>query len=292
MIIVTGANGQLGRMVTERLLERVPAREIGVSVRDVDAAQDLGAKGVRVRMGDFTGPATLAHAFEGASKVLIVSTDSTGETAVRHHRTAVEAAAKAGAQRILYTSHMGSTPSSPFPPMPDHAATEEALRQSGVPFTSLRNGFYASSAVMLISAALETGVLAAPEDGPVAWTAHTDLADAAVLALSGETLTDAAPDGLTPALTGPEAIDMAGIADILTRLTGRPIRRVVVSDADYRARLLSAGLPEHAADMLVGLFAASRDGDFAPADPTLADLLGRPTVRMEDYLKSALAPAR
>ncbi|MFG2583496.1 NAD(P)H-binding protein [Streptomyces malaysiensis] len=292
MIIVTGANGQLGRMVTERLLERVPAREIGVSVRDVDAAQDLGAKGVRVRMGDFTGPATLAHAFEGASKVLIVSTDSTGETAVRHHRTAVEAAAKAGAQRILYTSHMGSNPSSPFPPMPDHAATEEALRQSGVPFTSLRNGFYASSAVMLISAALETGVLAAPEDGPVAWTAHTDLADAAVLALTGETLTGAALDGLTPALTGPEAIDMAGIADILTRLMGRPIRRVVVSDADYRARLLSAGLSEHAADMLVGLFAASRDGDFAPADPTLADLLGRPTVRMEDYLKSALAPAR
>ncbi|MFD0653210.1 NAD(P)H-binding protein [Streptomyces malaysiensis subsp. malaysiensis] len=128
MIIVTGANGQLGRMVTERLLERVPAREIGVSVRDVDAAQDLGAKGVRIRMGDFTGPATLTHAFEGASKVLIVSTDSTGETAVRHHRTAVEAAAKAGAQRILYTSHMGSNPSSPFPRCP---TTPPPRRRSG-----------------------------------------------------------------------------------------------------------------------------------------------------------------
>ncbi|MBP8538767.1 NAD(P)H-binding protein [Streptomyces sp. MK37H] len=287
MIIVTGANGQLGRMVAERLLERVPAEEIGVSVRDVESARDLGARGVRVRRGDFADPDTLPHAFEGASKVLIVSTDTTGETAVRGHRAAIAAAAEAGAKRILYTSHMGANPSSRFAPMPDHAATEEALRQSGVPFTSLRNGFYTSSAVMLVRGALETGVLAVPEDGPVAWTAHADLADAAVLALTGEVL-----DGLSPALTGPEVIDMAGIAEILTRLTGRPIRRVVVSDDDYRAQLVTHGVPESSADLLVGLFAASRDGDFAPVDPTLADLLGRPAVRVEDYLKSALTPPR
>ncbi|MEU7364009.1 NAD(P)H-binding protein [Streptomyces hygroscopicus] len=284
MIIVTGANGRLGRMVTERLLAHLPAEEIGVSVRDVERARDLGARGVRVREGDFTDPERLAHAFEGASRVLIVSTDSTGETAVRHHRTAVEAAAAAGAERVLYTSHMGSSPSSPFPPMPDHAATEEALQRSGVPFTSLRNGFYAASAVMLVGAALETGVLAVPEDGPVAWTTHADLADAAVLALTGEVL-----DGLTPPLTGPEAIDMAGIAEILTRLTGRPIRRVVVSDADYRAQLLSHGVPEHAADLLVGLFAASRQGEFAPAGPALAELLGRPTTPLADVLEEMAA---
>ncbi|MFJ1990185.1 NmrA family NAD(P)-binding protein [Streptomyces asiaticus] len=287
MIIVTGANGQLGRMVAERLLEAVPAEQIGVSVRDVAAARDLGARGVRVRRGDFADPDTLPHAFEGASKVLIVSTSTTGEAAVRGHRTAVAAAAAAGAERILYTSHMGASPSSRFAPMPDHAATEEALRQSGVPFTSLRNGFYVSSAVELVRGALETGVLAVPEDGPVAWTAHADLADAAVLALTGEVL-----DGLSPALTGPEVIDMAGIAEILTRLTGRPIRRVVVSDDEYRARLVTHGVPEPSAEMLVGLFAASRDGDFAPVDPTLADVLGRPVVRVEDYLKSAVMTPR
>ncbi|WP_413806537.1 NAD(P)H-binding protein [Streptomyces sp. OE57] len=287
MIIVTGANGRLGRMVAERLLEAVPAEEIGVSVRDAEAARDLGARGVRVRRGDFADPDTLPHAFEGASKILIVSTGTTGEAAVRGHRTAIAAAAAAGAKRILYTSHMGASPCSPFVPMPDHAATEEALRQSGVPFTSLRNGFYVSSAVELVRGALETGVLAVPEDGPVAWTAHADLADAAVLALTGEIL-----DGLSPALTGPEEIDMAGIAKILTRLTGRPIRRVVVSDDEYRARLVSHGVPEPSADLLVGLFAAARAGDFAPVDPTLADLLGRPTVRVEDYLKSALTTPR
>ncbi|WP_445520028.1 NmrA family NAD(P)-binding protein [Streptomyces sp. NEAU-174] len=287
MIIVTGANGQLGRMVAERLLEAVPAEEIGVSVRDVAAARDLGARGVRVRQGDFADPDTLPHAFEGASKVLIVSTSTTGEAAVRCHRAAITAAAAAGAERILYTSHMGASPSSPFAPMPDHAATEEALRRSGVPFTSLRNGFYVSSAVQLVRGALETGVLAVPEDGPVAWTAHADLADAAVLALTGEVL-----DGLSPALTGPEVIDMAGIAEILTRLTGRQIRRVVVSDDEYRAQLVTHGVPEPSAEMLVGLFAASREGDFAPVDPTLADVLGRPVVRVEDYLKSAVTTPR
>jgi NAD(P)H dehydrogenase (quinone) len=106
-----------------------------VSVRDPEKARGLQERGIRVRRGDFTDPASLAHAFEDASQVLIVSADATGETAVRQHRTAIEAAKAAGARRILYTSHMGANPSSPFPPMPDHAAAEKALRESGVPYT-------------------------------------------------------------------------------------------------------------------------------------------------------------
>lgn len=281
MIVVTGANGQLGRLVIERLLERVPADEIGVSVRDPERAREFGERGVRVRRGDFTDPATLGHAFEGASKVLIVSMDRAGAEAARHHRAAIEAAAAAGAKRILYTSHMGANPASPFRPMRDHAAAEAVLRDCGVPFTSLRNGFYATSAVMLLGDALQTGELITPEDGPVAWTTHADLADAAALALTEEGL-----DGVTPPLTGPEAIDMAGIAVIATQVTGRPVRRIVVSDADYRDGLLTRGLPEAAADMLVGLFAASRQGEFEPADPTLARLLRRPAVPFAELLRA------
>lgn len=278
MIIVTGANGPFGRAVVDRLLARVPADQVGVSVRDPEKAQGLG---VRVRRGDFGDPASLAHAFEGATKVLVVSTDSTGETAVQHHRTAIEAAA--GAKRVLYTSHMGVNPSSPFAPMRDHAATEAALAATGGPFTALRNGFYASSAVLMIGDALETGELVAPADGPVAWTTHADLAEAAAIALTEEGL-----DGPTPPLTGAEAIDLAGIAEIVTRLTGRTIRRVVVSDADYRARMVGHGVPEWRADLLTGLFVASRRGEFAPADPALAGLLGRPPVALADFLKTAL----
>lgn len=285
MIIVTGASGQLGRGITERLLGRVPAAEIGVSVRDPEQARDLEKQGVRVRQGDFADPASLAHAFEGASQVLIISANETGGDAVRMHAAAIGAAKAAGARRILYTSHMGSSPASLFLPMLDHAATEAALQDSGVAFTSLRNGFYATTTLQLLRGALQTGELAAPEDGPVSWTSHPDLAEAAAIALTGDDL-----DGLTPALTAREAIDQAGVAAIASELTGRPIRRVVVTDAGYQASLVAHGVPESAAVMLTGMFAASRAGEFARVDPALAGLIGRPPMSLRDFLRPAIAP--
>jgi uncharacterized protein YbjT (DUF2867 family) len=216
MIIVSGANGKLGRAVVERLLDRVTPERIGVCVRDPERARELAERGVRVRRGDFADAAGLEHAFEAASRVLIVSVDALGEEALRLHRTAIDMAGKAGAERIVYTSHMGSNPASLFAPMPDHAATEAALERSGVRFTSLRNGFYATTALMLLSTALHTGELAVPQDGPVSWTSHGDLAEAAAIALTEDVL-----DGVTPALTGAEAIDMTGLAALASELTGR-----------------------------------------------------------------------
>jgi NAD(P)H dehydrogenase (quinone) len=282
MIVITGATGRLGRLVVDQLLARVPADQVGVSVRDPGKARDLQARGVRVRRGDFEAPETLVSAFEGAAQVLLVSVSTAGETAVESHRTAIDAAVAAGAERVLYTSHMGADPSSAFAPMSDHAATEDVLRDRGVAFTSLRNGFYADTAGMLLSQsrAVETGELALPEDGPVAWTTHADLAEAAALALTGNSL-----DGVTPALTAAEAVDMAGLAALASEMTGRPITRVVVSDADYRAGLLGHGVPDAAADMLLGMFAASRRGDFAGTDPTLAHVLGRRPTPVRDTLE-------
>ena len=229
MIVVTGATGQLGSAVVDRLLERVPAERIGISVRDPRKAVGLAERGVRVRHGDFDDAASLAEAFEGAEQVLLVSASATGEAALRRHRTAIEAARKADVGRIVYTSHMGANPASPFAPMPDHATTEVMLAESGLAFTALRNGFYASSGVMLLGQALRTGEVAAPEDGPVSWTAHADLAEAAAIVL-----TERSVDGPTAALTGATALDLAGIAAVASEVTGRPIRRTVVSDAQYR----------------------------------------------------------
>ncbi|NEA21447.1 SDR family oxidoreductase [Actinomadura bangladeshensis] len=284
MIIVTGGSGQLGRGTVERLLERIPAERIGVSVRDVEKAKDLADRGVRVRYGDFAEPAGLAYAFEGASQVLIVSANSIGQDLLRLHRNAIDAAKAAGARRILYTSHMGANPSSVFPPMSDHAATEEMLRASGVPFTSLRNGFYASTTLALVGAALHSGELAVPEDGPVSWTAHADLAEATAITLAEETF-----DGITPGLTGGDAIDMAGVAALTAELAGRPIKHVVVPDAEFRAGVIARGVPEFAADMLVDMFAASRQGEFATVDPTLGRMLNRPPTPLQDVLKAALS---
>jgi NAD(P)H dehydrogenase (quinone) len=285
MIVLTGATGQLGRGIAEQLLARVPATQVGVSVRNPEQARRLYERGVRVRMGDFDDAASLRHAFDGASQVLIVSVDTTGEAALRQHRTAIEAARAAGARRILYTSHMGANPASPFPPMPDHAATEAMLQASRVAFTALRNGLYAASGLMLMGRALETGKLVAPEDGAASWTAHADLAEAAAIALTDE----GRFDGPTPSLTGSAALDLAGIAAIASELTGRPIARVTVSDEEYRAGLIAHGVPEPRADLLVGLFAASRRGEFSAVDPTLEGILGRPPVSMHDVLRTSLS---
>jgi NAD(P)H dehydrogenase (quinone) len=280
MIIVTGATGQLGHAVVERLLERLPAGQIAVSVRDPGRAQDLAERGVAVRRGDFGEPSGLAGAFAGASQVLIVS----GPADPAPHRAAIEAAGAAHAKRILYTSHMGANPLSRFQPMPAHAETEQDLRASGIPFTSLRNGFYATSAIRLLAGALHTGRLAVPEDGPVSWTAHADLAEAAAIALTREGLLD----GITPALTGPEALDFTGLAAIASELTGREITRVTVSDDEFTASLVSRGVPEAGATMLLGMFAASRDGEFAAVDPALAGLLGREPVTFREVLAATL----
>lgn len=285
MIVITGANGKLGRAITTRLLDQVPADLVGISVREPAQSVELAERGVRVRRGDFADAASLAVAFEGGSQVLIVSAGATGDTAVRLNRTAIQAAKEAGVERILYTSHMAASTNSLFAPMPTHAASEQALQESGVSFTALRNGFYTSTVLRLLGDAAQTGELALPEDGPVSWTAHADLADAAVAALTGTEL-----DGVTPSLTAAEARDMSDVAAIVSELVGRQVRRRTVSDEEYRTQLIAQGVPGPAADFSLGMFRASRRGEFAEIDPTLTQVLGRPSTSVRDVLRDALTP--
>ncbi|MFF0344056.1 SDR family oxidoreductase [Kribbella sp. NPDC004875] len=280
MIVVTGATGRFGRAVVEGLASRVPAEQLGVSVRDPERAADLDARGLRVRRGDFDDPDSLANAFEGARQVLIVS----GPADPAPHQVAIDAAKTAGAERILYTSHQAANLDSLFIATRGHAATEQDLVNSGVPFTALRNGFYASTTVFMLRAALESGELVLPADGPFSWTAHQDLVDAAVVALTEP----GRLDGITPALTGPESLDYADVAAIATEVTGRKITRVTVPDEEWKRMALSAGMPEFVADLTLGIFAAARRGEFAVVDPALPTLLGRRATPLRDVLAAEL----
>jgi len=271
MYVITGATGQLGSQIVARLLERVPAESVGVSVRDASRATGLAERGVRVREGDFTAPATLQHAFEGAQQVLVVSAAIRGAGAVAANQAAIDAARAAGAERILYTSHQAASKDSLFPAQLTHAATEEHLVGTGVPFTALRNGFYASTLDFMVGGARETGQISAPADGPVSWTAHADLAEVAAVALTEEGVLD----GITPALTAAEMLDLEAVAAILSDLTGRTITRVVVDDDEWKATAVGRGMPPAAADFTLGIYRAARRGEFAVVDPTLETLVGQ-----------------
>ncbi|MFC0052289.1 SDR family oxidoreductase [Streptomyces actinomycinicus] len=275
----------IGRRTVERLLERVPADRVGVSVRDPRKARDLAGRGVRVRQGSFDDPASLVHSFEGAEQLLLLFFDRTGPECVSGHRAAIDAAVKAGVGRILYTSQMGAAHDSHFQACRDHARTEDLLRATGLPWTALRNGFYASSALQLLQSTRHTGDIALPADGPVAWTGHDDLAEATAAILTEE----ARFDGPTPPLTGPAALDFDTIAQIAAQTTGRPFTRTVVPDDTFREQVLAHGAPAPIADLMLSIFVAARNGEFTAVDPTLAELIGHEPTTFRTQLERAWA---
>lgn len=141
MIVVTGASGALNGATVDHLLEQLSVDEVVVAVRDPAKAQRFADRGVAVRRGDYADPQTLPGAFEGADQLLLVSSSDPAVDAVSVHCSAINAAVLAGVGRILYTSHQGASVDTPFGPGRDHAATEQLLAESGVAWTSLRNGF-------------------------------------------------------------------------------------------------------------------------------------------------------
>jgi uncharacterized protein YbjT (DUF2867 family) len=283
MIIVTGANGQLGRTIVEGVIARVRPTGIVASAREPEKAAMLADRGVEVRLGDFAEPDSLKAAFRGADQMLIVSADKLGNEALCLHRTAIEVARDAGARRILYTSHMGARAGSPFMPADQHAGTEVDLAASGVPYTALRHGFYAESCLHMIGEGLRSGDLRTPEDGPISWTARDDLAlaDAAILA------SDGGWDGITPPLTAADAVTMAQITAFASEVAGREVRHTTVTDQECRDLKIAGGMPELYADMLLGTFRAARRGDFAATDPALGALLGRQPRTLREVLSAA-----
>lgn len=279
MIVVTGATGALNGATVEHLLKRMPAEQIGVSVRDTAKAKHFADRGVRVRRGSYEDPAALRHSFEGAEQVLLVSSNDPHADAVALHRVGIDTAVAAGARRILYTSHQGAGADSPFHPARDHAATEQLLAASGIAWTALRNGFYAHSLGWLLGPWQMTGIITAPADGPVSWTDRADAAEAAAVILAG----DLAFDGPVT-LTARQAVTFDDVAALASERTGRAITRITLEDEEWIAAKVDAGTPEAMARMTLTTFRAAREGRFAGVGPLLAELLGREPRTVADQL--------
>ena len=284
MIIVTGATGALNGATVDHLLNRMPASEIVVAVRDVAKAQRFADRGVDVRHGDYADASSLPEAFAGADQLLLVSSSDPIADAVSLHRTAIEAAVTAGVGRILYTSHQGAAPGTPFGPGRDHAATEQLLAESGVAWTSLRNGFYAHSLTWLMGPWRETGLIPVPTDGPVSWTAREDAAEAAAVILAS----DGGYEGPTT-LTASAAPTFEEIAVIASELAGRTIQCVVMDQDEWVATQVAGGQPEYAARFTLGMYQAAHDGYFGGVDPLLGHLLGHEPRTVRDFLAQPTA---
>lgn len=267
-IVVTAASGQLGRGVVEALLARgTAAGDIVATSRDTDKLKDLAEAGVRTATLDYTDvPADL---FGAGDTVLLVSSDAVGQR-VPQHTAVIEAAKAAGVARVVYTSAPRADVS-PLILAPEHKATEEVLRASGLPFTILRNGWYTENHLSAFGQAQQTGAIAsAAGEGRIASVERAELAEAAAVVLAGE-----GHEGRVYELVGQEAWSHAELAAVAAEVLDKPVAFQPLSGEDYHAALLGAGLDEGTAGFLVAVDANVADGVLAPTSDDLATLLGR-----------------
>lgn len=277
-IVVTGGTGGLGSQVIRELLRLGEGEPLGVSVRNPDAARELGTLGIRVRLGDFDQPETLPNAFESAQRLLIISTLGTNEDRIRQHRNAIEAAVEAGVSRIYYTSIIQRS-RSVFGPTAGHLQTEEDLAACGIPYTIFHNGQYIENLPMFLRWGLVDGKLALPPDGPTAWVSRRDLAEGIARVM----LQDAErPQALI--LTGPRALDFQQIAAIAGPTLGRSIERRVIGGEEFIKRLVKKGMPRGAAMMFESGFRSRARGELGIVSPELERALGRPRRTVEQEL--------
>jgi NAD(P)H dehydrogenase (quinone) len=282
-IVVTGATGHLGRLIVEGLLrDGVAPAEIVAAGRSTGKIADLVDRGVRVVQMDYLDPESMAVAFAGAETLMLVSSSAVGQR-VAQHAAAIDAAKLAGVGRIVYTS-APKADTTALVLAPEHKATEELLRASGIPFTILRNGWYTENYVAVAAQANETGVVAASVgDGRVSSATRADYADGAVAVLLGE-----GHENKTYELSGDAAWSHTELAAVLSDVLGRDVVYTPLTSAEHLAALEAAGLDADTAGFVVALDADTRNGLLGETSGDLTTLIGRPTTPLREGLAAAL----
>ncbi|MFT3928446.1 MAG: NAD(P)H-binding protein [Myxococcales bacterium] len=291
-LLVTGASGKLGRSVLEHLLGR-EAGPLIATTRDPGRLADLAARGVDVRRADFDDEGSMARAFAGAGRALLVSTDELMEPGKRiaQHQRAVKALASAGASHVVYTSFPRPEGSAALV-APDHAATERCLSDSPLGFSVLRNNMYSDLLLFSLPAAIAAGQLVdAKAQGRVAYVTREDCARVAAAALA-----DRRFDGRRVLdVTGPEALSGDDLARLASELGGRPIERRGVSVDQLVNGMVQHGLPEPLAQTYASFDLCVSRGGLADVSDTVLDLTGQKPTSLRDFLaanRAALTPTR
>ncbi len=276
---ITGATGQLGRLVVEKLKAKVPPGDIVALARTASKGADLG---VATRAFDYSQPNTLSAALQGVDTLLLISSSEIGQRA-KQHKAVIEAAKAAGVRRIVYTSLLHAD-TSPLNLAPEHVETENDLKASGLAYTILRNGWYHENSTASAKGAVAAGALiGASGDGRISGASRADFADAAVAAL-----TDEAHAGKTYELAGDTAYSRSDIAAQISRLSDTTIRYQNLPEADYAKALASYGLPQAMADAVASWETHIATGVLVENGGELSKLIGHPTTPLADAVEAAL----
>ncbi|MFF1923070.1 SDR family oxidoreductase [Streptomyces sp. NPDC058221] len=283
-IVVTGATGQLGRLTIEALLRRgVAAADIIATGRDIAGIKDLADRGITVRRADFADTDSLAEAFAGADKLLLISASVPVSERVANHRRVIDAAASAGVALVAYTSTthadtattvIGAT----------HRETEEYLRDRGIPSVLLRNGWYLENYTGQLPQILQNGtVVGAAGEGRISGASRADYAEAAAAVL-----TDGGHTGAVYELGGDESFTLTELAAAISAAAGKRVAYTDLPVADFAQVLAAAGLPAELAEVLADADRGMSRGEMYTDSGDLRRLIGRPPVTLADALVAAL----
>jgi NAD(P)H dehydrogenase (quinone) len=281
-IVVTGATGELGSLVVDRLLETVPASGIAAVVRNKEKAAGLAARGVELRVADYDRPETLTGAFKAGDRVLLISGNEVGRR-VPQHTVVIDAAKAAGVAQLAYTGVLGG-PDADFQLAAEHKVTEQLILDSGLPYTFLRNGWYTENYTAQLPVQLEHGVVGAAGEGRVGSASRRDFAAAAAVALTGEGHENKAYE-----LSGDEAWTLAEYAAEVSKQSGKEIAYADVPAEVLTGILVGAGLPEAFVGILVDVDVSGISrGLLQGGSGDLSRLIGRPTTPLADTVAAAL----
>jgi NAD(P)H dehydrogenase (quinone) len=282
-LLITGATGHLGRLVVEQLLAAgLPAGDIIATGRATSKIKDLADRGVQVRAVDFGDPAAVRGAVSGADRVLLVSGMEPGAR-VAQHRTVIDAAREAGTGLVAYTSVVNAATTT-MRLAADHQATEQLLRDSGVPYVLLRNSWYHENYTDRLPAFLAQGAIpGSAGEGRMSAAARADYAAAAV-----RVLTTDGHAGQAYELGGDEPFTLAQLAAEISAQSGKDVRYVNLPEAEYAEALKAHGVPELVADMVAETDVAAAHGALYTASGDLTALIGRPPTTLSAAVGAAL----
>ena len=286
MIAITGATGQLGRLViTDLLTAGTPAASIVAVVRSAAKAEDLAAQGIQVRVADYGQRDALTAALSGVEKLLLISASEPG-VRVPQHQNVIEAALAAGVKSIAYTSVLRAD-TTELNLAPEHKATEELIIASGLPYTFLRNGWYLENYTGDLAATIARGAIAGVAgDGRVSAATRADYAAAAAAVLLGTGF-----DNQIFELAGDTSFTLAEQAAAFSAGAGTPVEYRQLTTPAYIEVLAGAGLPAGTAEFVAGIDEAIARGDLEDNSHQLSKLIGHPTANPIAFFKAAAAAA-